>query len=388
MFCKSLKCVLCGSEFKLLPIYDCKNCGGSLDATYDYKMAFAASLFTNSDPSMGIWKYKNLLPVNSNQAPVTLGEGGTPLIPADRLAKKFNHSGLYIKNETINPTLSFKDRPLSVGMTVAAQFNFNGVVTASTGNTGVATAAYAARAGLDCSIFVPIGTPKEKLNLMLAFGAKLFEVEGTFSDAYNKASGEAELNGLFNLTSTFLNPYAAEGDKTLAYEIFSQFGGVPDWIVVPIGAGPLLVGCYKGFKELLLAGLVSKLPRMVGVQARNCSPIVRAFESNVASVYPWDKPDAIAGGIADPLTTYPNDGTRTLKAIRDSNGTAIGVDDSSIIESVTLLSTLEGILAEAAAATSISAASWMICNGTVAKEESIICVVTGHGLKDLSKLIK
>ncbi len=268
------------------------------------------------------------------------------------------------------------------------QFKFKGVVTASTGNTGVATAAYAARAGLNCSIFVPKGMPKEKLSLMLAFGAQLKEVEGTFSDAYTYAGKEAEQNGLFNLTSTFLNPYAAEGDKTIAYEIFYQFGCVPDWIIIPIGAGPLLVGCYKGFKELLLAGLVSKLPRMVGVQGQNCSPIVRAFEEGTDEVRPWEKPDTIAGGIADPLTTYPKDGTRTLKIIRESRGLAIGIDDASIIKSIELLAKLEGILAEAAAATSIAAATRMIINGKAKESESIICVVTGHGLKDLSKLTK
>ncbi|GAB7388959.1 threonine synthase [Bacillaceae bacterium] len=356
-----------------------------MEIEYDYGSAFLQATFRemHKRPLEGIWKYRELLPVASDVQAVTLGEGETPLLRAERLQHFVQHERLFIKNETVNPTLSFKDRPLSVALTVARQFRLPGVVTASTGNTGVAAAAYAAKAGIPCKIFVPRGTPREKCVTMEMHGAALIEVAGTFSDAYQKAEQEAQVDGWFNLTSTFLNPYAIEGDKTLAYEIYFQLGFVPDWIVIPIGAGPLLVACYKGFKEMRIAGECAKLPRMVGVQAKNCAPIVRAFEEQAAEVKPWGQPETIASGIADPLTTYPQDGTRTLRTIRESGGCAIGVPDESIKRYRKLLAETEGVFAEPAAVTSVAAVEELKNAGRIRPEESVVCVVTGHGLKDL-----
>lgn len=216
------------------------------------------------------------------------------------------------------------------------------------------------------------------------YGATLIEVAGTFSDAYQKAEREAKVNGWFNLTSTFLNPYAIEGDKTLAYEIYFQLRFIPDWIIIPIGAGPLLVACYKGFKEMKISGETLKLPRMVGVQAENCAPIVRAFEDQDEEVKPWGKPETIASGIADPLTIYPQDGTRTLRTIRESGGCAVRVSDESIKRYRKLLAETEGVFAESAAVTSVAAVEKLKHAGWIQPEESVVCVVTGHGLKDLN----
>ena len=354
-----------------------------LDVTYDYEKAFGDAPFGPDREERGIWRYRSLLPVRADVPPVTMGEGDTPLLPAGRLAEPLRHEAVYIKNETVNPTLSFKDRPVSVAVTVARQFQMGGVVTASTGNTGVAAAAYAARAGMTCSVYVPKGTSEAKLSLMRAHGAHLREIDGTFSDAYVVAEREAREKGFFNLTSTFLNPYGVEGDKTLAYEVCQQLGGAPAWVVIPIGAGPLLVGCFKGFGELRAAGQIATLPRMVGVQARNCAPIVRAFERGSDEVEPWGEPRTIASGIADPLTSYPQDGTRTLRTIRQSEGRAVSVSDEEISECVKALAEQEGILAEAAAATSVAAAANMVRDGLVRPTDSVVCVVTGHGLKDL-----
>jgi threonine synthase len=381
-----LKCVECGNIHAFSIQYLCNRCHGSLDVIYDYENIFLGK-YADNQRDEGIWNYRSLLPVNQVVEPVTLGEGNTPFLKSIKLGEALELDEVYFKNESINPTLSFKDRPLSVALTVARQFNVDGVVTASTGNTGVAAAAYAARADLPCRIYVPESTPKEKLIMMEMYGAKIELVDGTFSDAYIIAGKDAEQNGCLNLTSTFLNPFAIEGDKTLAYEIFEQYGGVPDWIVIPIGAGPLLVSCFKGFKELQLAGKVSKLPKMVGVQAANCSPIVKAFENNLKEVSPWEhSSQTIASGIADPLSTYPQDGTRTLSTINESKGCAIAVEDNRIIEYQKVLAKEEGIFAEPAAVTAVTALEIMKEKGFLLKDESIVTVITGHGLKDLKSI--
>jgi len=388
MYATSLVCVWCGHKHEVSLIYRCEKCGGTLDVNYDYNRLFSSFSFNTvrNSHEHSIWKFRKLFPVQFDIRPVSLGEGDSPLIEADRLGKLIGHRPIYIKNETVNPTLSFKDRPLSVALTVAKQFQISGVITASTGNTGVAAAAYAAKAGIPCRIYVPRGTPQEKLVAMKIHGAHLAEVEGTFSDAYKIAEMESEKNKWFNLTSTFLNPYAIEGNKTIAYEIYLQFGGVPDWIVIPIGAGPLLVSCYKGFKELMQSGEISQLPRMVGVQAQNCAPIVQAYVNRWNRVKPWNNPDTIATGIADPLSSYPEDGTRTLRTIRESRGCAIAVDEESIINYRKLMADQEGIFAEPAAVTSVAAVKILKEKGWLKPDESIVCIVTGHGLKDLKSI--
>lgn len=383
---KGLVCVECGQVHKAEIIYECGRCGGSLDVEYNSEV-FEEQKGSLGKKGNGIWKYRALLPVAENIEPVTLGEGNTPLLRIPILEIELEQEAIYFKNESANPTLAFKDRPLSVALTAAKQFGVEGVVTASTGNTGVAAAAYAARAKLPCTIYVPENTAKEKLRLMEIYGSEIRFVKGNFSDAYLVAAQEAEKTGWFNLTSTFLNPYAIEGNKTLAYEIFEQFGGVPDWIVIPIGAGPLLAACYKGFKELQLAGQISKLPRMAGVQAANCAPIVEAFEKSSKEVEAWMQPiNTIATGIADPLTTYPKDGTRTLKVIYESGGCGIAVEDERTVHYQKKLAKEEGIFAEPSSATAAAALEIMKKKGFLHQRESVVSVITGHGLKDLMSL--
>jgi threonine synthase len=386
MYTSALRCTRCQETYSIEPIYVCAKCGGSLDVEYDYKSLFERISFSQmaSRKHRGIWKYRELLPVGVETNPVTLGEGQTPLSTLHHMNDDFNQPNIFLKNETVNPTLSFKDRPLSVALTVAKQFGMSAVMCASTGNTGVAASAYAARAGLTCTIYVPESTPREKLQAMERYGARLIKVAGHFSDAYEIAGKQAEEQGAFNLTSTFLNPFAIEGNKTVAYELFDQLGRVPDWIVIPIGAGPLLVGCYKGFMEMKLAGCVDKLPRMVGVQASGCAPIVRAFHSGETEVSSWEAPQTIASGIADPLTSYPKDGSRTLATIRQSGGTAVGVGDEEIIRFGKLLALKEGILAESASVTAIAALKPLIEDGVILPHHTVVSVVTGHGIKDMT----
>jgi threonine synthase len=389
MYTSALRCTRCQKAYSIKPIYVCAKCGGSLDVEYDYKSLFERTPFSlmTSRKHQGIWNYRELLPVRVETNPVTLGEGQTPLSALHQMNHDFNQQNIFLKNETVNPTLSFKDRPLSVALTVAKQFGMCEVMCASTGNTGVAASAYAARAGLTCTIYVPESTPREKLQAMERYGARLIKVAGHFSDAYEIARKQAEEQGAFNLTSTFLNPFAIEGNKTVAYELYDQLGRVPDWIVIPIGAGPLLVGCYKGFMEMKLAGYVDKLPRMVGVQASGCAPIVRAFHSGDTEVSSWETPQTIASGIADPLTSYPKDGSRTLATIRQSGGTAVAVPDEEIVRFGKLLALKEGILAEFASVTAIAALKPLIEDGVILPHQTVVSVVTGHGAKDMTATI-
>ncbi|WP_270164957.1 threonine synthase [Paenibacillus sp. SYP-B4298] len=421
-------CWDCGCAAESEPAYLCLHCGGSLDIHYDYdqlldrkpfgKVTAAAGIASEaispalvnqaSSHESGIWRYRSLLPIDAEVEPVSLGEGCTPLLNilnilnirmddneenTKHIAGNTNNvsrsPALYLKMESQNPTLAFKDRPLAVALTAARAFGFNKVVCASTGNTGVSASAYAARAGLACTVYVPAATPQEKLAAMQAYGACIEPVEGSFSDAYARSAAAAEVEGAFNLTSTYLNPYAAEGDKTVAYELAEQLEGrVPDWIIVPIGAGPLLSSIYKGYRELLYAGVVSRLPRMAGVQALGCAPIAAAYEDGLDHVAAWDEPIAsAASGIADPLSSYPADGTRTLAVIRQSGGVALAIGDDELMHWRSELAMREGILAELSSVTSVAAASRLAAEGIIKKDQLVVAIVTGHGLKDMSVAI-
>jgi len=383
-------CWYCGETYEAEPIYTCRRCKGTLDIRYEYKEIFGKAYFEPLSASAGsdIWRFRELLPIWPNRKAVTLGEGGTPLIRTHNILNIANNQSLWLKLESVNPTLAFKDRPLAVAMTAAAQFGLNEVVCASTGNTGVAAAAYAARAGLRCTIYVPEGTPEEKRAAMEQYGAVLHTVKGHYSDAYKVAEEMALERQAFNLTSTYMNPYAVEGNKTVAYELAFQLGKVPDWIIVPIGAGPLLSGIYKGFKEMQLEGFIDKLPRMAGVQAEGCAPIVKAFHNGKAGVQSWSDPvQTIASGIADPLLTYPADGTRTLSVIRESKGIALAIADAELHRYRKLLAEREGVLAELSSVTAVAAAAHMQQTGLLEQNATIVSIVTGHGLKDMSAAI-
>jgi len=385
-YIRGLRCINCNHLNEVSIIYKCENCSGILNVEYNYEKIKKDSkkILTNK----GIWKFKKLLPVRQNIKPVTLGEGETPLLEIDKIISKNSKINLFFKVESINPTLSFKDRSLSVALTVSKQFQVDKVITASTGNTGVAAAAYAARASMPCTIFIPKDTPKEKLKMMKLYGADTSLVDGNFSDAYQKANQIAMKNNWFNLTSTFLNPYAIEGNKTLAYELYEQYGGVPDWIIIPVGAGPLLVSCYKGFKELKYFGLINNLPKMVGVQAEKCSPIVEAFNLKTKNVSSWKmKEKTIASGIADPLELYPEDGTRTLDTIYESGGEAISVTENQIKYYQKLLAEAQGLFVEPSSVTAVAAIDILTeRNKFDYSKQSIVSVLTGHGIKDLDVL--
>jgi threonine synthase len=366
----SLTCHSCSWRGEISNLYACPVCGSSL------LVAYAGTYEPpNGKVDEGIWRYRRFLPVSADSGPVTLGEGATPTLQARRLDPS---GALLLKNETVNPTASFKDRPVAVAATVARELSLSGLVCASTGNTGVAVAAYAARAGLPAACVVPEATPAAKTAQIGAVGARIVRVRGNYSDAYALARA-AESYGWANLTSTYINPYMLEGDKTVAYEIFEQLGErIPDWVVVPVGAGPLLTAIHKGFEELGVS-----VPRMVAAQAAACAPVVRAFESGATEVSEWEHPaETTASSIADPLRGYPEDGTRTLSVVRQSGGTAIAVSEEETREATIDLARSEGLLVEPGAAVAVAAYRKLAAQAVISRGERAVVVLTGHGLKD------
>jgi threonine synthase len=268
---------------------------------------------------------------------------------------------------------------VAVAATVAQQLGLSGLLCASTGNTGVAVAAYAARAGLPAVCVVPETTPAAKMLQIEAVGARIVRVRGNYSDAYELARAAAENFGWANLTSTYVNPYMLEGDKTVAFELFEQLGErVPEWVLVPVGAGPLLAAIHKGFEELGVSG-----PRMVAVQAAGCAPVVRAFESGAQEVREWEHAvETAASSIADPLRGYPEDGTRTLSVVRESGGRAVAVSEEETRKATIDLARSEGLLVEPGAAVAVAAHRKLADQRLIREGETAVIVLTGHGLKD------
>ena len=313
----------------------------------------------------GLWRYRDWLPVAGSG--VTLGEGGTPLVRS---------RAYFLKDEGANPTRSFKDRPVAVATAMALELGAAGLLCASTGNTAVSVAAYGAHAGLPVECLVPDGTPADKLEPIAAAGARLRPVAGTYSDAHAEARVLAERTGWANLTTTYVNPFMLEGDKTLGLELFEQLGRAPDAVVVPVGAGPLLAGIGKAFAELRAAGRSTGAgPRLFAVQAAGCAPIARAFAED-APVRAWERPDTAAGAIADPLAGYVADGDRTLAAVRASGGAAIAVGDEEMAEAARELASADGIAVELSAAAALAGWRRLREQGRIAADDVTVLVLT------------
>jgi threonine synthase len=361
------------------PLYSCDACGGILDVVYDLDAVREKWLAHGMDTD-------DLLPVPAAER-VTIGEGNTPLVKAGRLAERLGMRALYLKCEFANPTGSFKDRPVSMGVSMAQKFGIEQIIVASSGNGAAATSAYCARAGIPAIVLIPEATPQEKVKQSLAYGARVVKVEGPYSNAFALAKEVGERFGMFNVTSTFVNPYTLEGDKTVAYELFAQLDGeVPDWIYVPIGAGPLLVGLFKGYEELNRLGRIAKLPAMAGIQAEGCSPIARAYREGKEQVQSDPSPQTIASGINDGLHGYAQDGTYTLDVIRRSGGYCDAATDAEIREAQTWLAQDEGLFVEPSSAVCVAELKKSVESGRVNRDASVVIVLTGHGLKDMRQV--
>lgn len=374
-----LRCIKCGKRTELVTNYSCESCGGILEVEYDYNNI---PKLVNKHVAKGLWRFAELLPVNSKFC-TTLGEGDTPLLKASKLARWLGLENLYLKNEGCNPTGSFKDRPMTVGISKALESGIKTAITASSGNGGASLAAYAARFGLRAIVVVPEKTPLAKVNQALIHGAQLVKVRGAYSNSFHVAKEAAEKFGWINMTTTFINPYTVEGNKTISYEIIESLEGkTPDWIFIPVGAGPMLVGIWRGMLELKTMGRISKLPKLVAVQSERCCPIEEAFRKGAEEVEPWEgECNTVASGIADALRGYSQDGTLTLKAVNESGGSVVTVSEEEIWQSVKLVAATEGIYAEPTGGVAAMAIRKLIAQGIISYEQTVVGIISGNGLK-------
>lgn len=334
-----------------------------------------------------LWHYREFLPVAGSGSVVTLGEGATRLVDAPRLAAQFGFKQIILKNETANPTGSFKDRQVSVGISHARELGFDTVAVVSSGNVACATAAYAARAGMRAVLFMHGMAAPGKIAQAASYGAKVLCVDSpSAGSVFELCVAACERFGWYHLsTSGMHEPYNVEGAKTIAYELYHQTGGeLPDWIVSPVGGGGLLGGIWRGFLDLQRMGLVDRIPHLAGVQAAGCAPVKQAIEKGTPFLEtlrnPWPNPKTIAGGIADDIIF---DGHTVLPAIRTTNGVAPVVTDDEIIAGELLLASTEGILCEPSCAVVIAAMNQLPRAGNDAR---VCCVVTGTGIKDLDAI--
>ncbi|EHL99438.1 threonine synthase [Acetobacteraceae bacterium AT-5844] len=369
-----LRCVECGRLHPPALLYACEACGGILEVMGESGLAVPASV-------RGMWRHGAHLGITDASAIVSLEEGDTPLHVASRAAAAIPgfRGMLWVKDETRNPTGSFKDRLVSAAISKARELGAKGVVCASSGNAGASVAAYAARAGMPAIIVVPAHTPDGKMTQIAAYGARLLKMPGHYSRSYDLAMALARRNGFANLTTTFLNPWAVDALKLVGLELMQQLEGqAPTHVLVPTGSGPLVKGVVQGFAEF--GG--GAVPRAVAVQAAGCAPIVRAFEQGAGEVEAWDAPNTIASGISDPLIGYAGDGTYTLRLVRQTGGVAVAVEDEEIRAAMRLLAQQEGLYAEPTGASPIAALAKLLAEGAIPPDARVVCLMTGHGFKD------
>jgi threonine synthase len=334
---------------------------------------------------ISVWKYKEFLPILDESKIVTLHEGGTPLYKCDKLGKELGVKCLYVKNEGANPTGSFKDRGMTVGVSKALELKARAVVCASTGNTSASLAAYASKAGLNCIVLIPAGKiALGKLAQAMMYGASVVAVKGNFDDALKIVLEASKRLGLYLLNS--INPFRIEGQKTSAFEICDQLGWrSPDRVILPVGNAGNITAYWKGFKELKDLRIVEGLPKMTGIQAVGANPIAKAFVTKSNQIEPVKNPETIATAIR---IGNPVNWKRALNAMRESGGTATTVTDEEIVYAQKLLARTEGIFVEPASAASIAGLKKLVENNEVDPNENIVCVTTGHGLKDPEVAIK
>jgi len=378
-----IKCFVCGRETNDNFTDSCPACGGVLTIDMDI------SRMTDADPKklrkrpIGVWRYAPFYPVDEKGA-ISLLEGGTPLYDCRALASDLGMHKLYVKYEGANPTGSFKDRGMTVGVSRAVELGCKVVGCASTGNTSASLAAYAAKAGLKCVVLLPSGkVALGKLAQAMFYGAKVISLDGNFDEALAVVRQLAKEGHLYILNS--INPFRPEGQKSLAFEIVDQLDfRVPDVVVVPVGNAANIWAVYKGLSEWISIGWIHKMPRLIGVQASGSNPIAVAFRSGRQDFVPVERPETVATAIR---IGNPASGKKALKAIYDSGGLATDVTDEEILRAQKLLGKREGVGVEPASAASIAGVMKLRKEGQIRQSESVVCVCTGNLLKDPDTVI-
>lgn len=377
-----LRCIGCGKEYKKDEvIYVCQNCGSLLEVIIE---APKISLREMSKREFGVWRYEEFLPIEEGSEIITLKEGGTPLYRCDRLAKWTGVGRLYIKYEGANPTGSFKDRGMTIGVTKAKSLGSKAVACASTGNTSASLAAYAAKASLTCYVLLPAEkVAMGKLAQALMHGAKVISVKGNFDDALKLVMELSVKMGIYLLNS--VNPWRLEGQKTLAFEVVDQLGHVPDFVAVPMGNCGNISAIWKGFKEFYKAHITDLLPKMFGVQAEGAAPVINMLRRNLNRLEPLAHPETLATAIR---IGNPVNWPKAVMAIKESGGLFESVSDEEIVEAQRLIAALEGIGVEPASAASVAGVKKAASKGMIGKKDEVVCVCTGHLLKDPEEVIK
>ncbi|HEY8903112.1 MAG TPA: threonine synthase [Chthoniobacterales bacterium] len=386
-FFSNLKCRECGRLYPKEAIHICEFDFGPLEAAYDYD-AIRESISREAIQSRpkSMWRYRELLPIDG--APTVGGQVGfTPLVKADRLAKRLGVRELYVKNDTVNyPTLSFKDRVVSVALSRARELGFKVVACASTGNLANSVAANAASAGLTSYVLIPSDLERSKVVNSLVYGTNVVGIEGPY-DQVNRLCSEIAGKYGWGFVNVNLRPYYAEGSKSMGFEIVEQLGWqVPKHTVIPMASGSLLTKIHKAYTEFAKVGIIDAQPFSVhGAQAAGCSPISTALKKGTDLVKPVPKPETIVKSLA---IGTPADGYYAIRTMKETGGSAEDCTDEEVIEGIKLLAETEGIFAETAGGTTVACAKKLIESGKIPADESIVLCITGHGLKTQEAIVE
>ena len=379
------QCIKCGKTYPATPDLTTCTCGGVLEIVYDYdeikKRLTKAVLAERTERTM--WRYRELLPIEETTEPTPLRVGWSPLYDEPRLAAQLGLKQLWVKDDGLNPTGALKDRASAMAVAKAREAGAGVIACSSTGNAASSLAGNAAAAGLATYIFVPSRAPKGKVAQLMTFGATVISVQGSYEETFELSRQAINRWGWYNRNAAS-NPYLSEGKKTVAYEILEQLGWqAPDYIAISVGDGCTIAGLWKGLKDLYAVGLIDRLPRLISAQAEGCCPINRAvvrgggwepMEENTFA-------DSIAVGV-------PRNGDKALMAIRESQGLAVNVSDREIMEAQQLLGRSCGVFGEPAGVTATAGVKKLCEQGILGREETVVSVVTGNGLKDVANAIK
>ncbi len=383
-FVTGLKCRECGRSYPIEPTHICEFCFGPLEVEYDYeKIRANVSREKIAAGPPTIWRYRDFLPVEGDRI-VDIGAGYTPLIKSNNLAKALGLDNLYLKNDCVNPSYSFKDRVVSVACTKALEFGFDTLSCASTGNLACAVAAHAARAGMKACVFIPADLEQGKILGAAIYAPLLVAVDGNYDEVNRLCSEVADEFG-WAFVNINIRPYYSEGSKTLAYEVAEQLGWrAPDHVIVPIASGSMFTKIWKGYNELAKVGLIDGVPTVMnGAQALGCSPIVTAFNDGHTHAKPV-RPNTIAKSLA---IGNPADAVYVLRILRETGGSADVATDEEVVNGIKLLAATEGIFAETAGGVTVAVLKKMAQDGRIPRDALTVAYITGNGLKTQEAVI-
>jgi threonine synthase len=383
-FVTHLECSACGMEHEAHRLHNLCTCGRPLLVRYDLRKAsetLRVAQLTSRPPIL--WRYREVLPVESESSVVCLGEGMTPLLHARRLGERLGLPSLYLKDESQNPTGSFKARGMALAVSMARELGVKRLAVPTAGNAGGALAAYAAAAGLEANVFMPETTPFANWLECELHGAKVVKVPGSIKDSGRAMREQMGADGWFDV-STLKEPYRLEGKKTMAFEVVEQLGRVPEAMIYPAGGGTGLIGMWKAFEEMAGLGWIDgKRPRMFAVQAAGCAPIVRAFARGSEHAEEWLNPQTCASGLKVPSAVGD---ALMLQALRESRGHAVAVTDNTMLLAVREIAEMEGLITSPEAGATLAALKRLLEDGLLAGHETIVLFLTASGFKYLEVL--